>query len=226
MIKPPSGSQLLDGLNPAELKAVLQAAVVRRYSAHSVVLNQTQLSQRLLLLIQGRARQFFVTEEGNRILLRWLIPGDVAGPRALLPKLERYYVGTEALKNSRFLVWDRRTMDDLTTRYPRLRQNALYIADNYLGWFLTSHAALACFTGRQRCAAVLKSIAMIIGRRVPNGIEVEISNAELADASAVTLFDATRFLSKWRASGLIVKTRNKVLLRSLDSLAKEIRGYN
>jgi CRP/FNR family transcriptional regulator, nitrogen oxide reductase regulator len=177
----------------------------------------------LFLLTHGRARHFFVTQDGKRILLRWIMPGDIVGGRAILPKLERYLVNTEALTNSEFLVWDRRTLGSLTARYPKLLVNILFICDEYLHWFLTAHTALSCFPARQRCAAVLMSIAIAAGQKVSGGIELEITNEELADASANTVFTVSRFVSAWQRSGVIVKARRKILVRSLPLLAKQIR---
>ena len=215
-------SRLLDGLNTEELKAILRAAREERFPAKSVIMNQTQVADQMFLVTHGRARFFFITRDGKRILLRWLVPGDVAGVRAMFLKTEHYHVSTEILKETRVLAWDRRTLFQLTTRYPRLLRNAIHIADDYLEWFITAHTALTCFTVRQRCASVLKSAAMTIGKRVEGGIEVETTNEDLADASATTLFEVSRFISDWRRSGVILKKRGKILVRSMTLLTREI----
>jgi CRP-like cAMP-binding protein len=216
-------SRLLDGLDAKELEAVLCAAKEQRFTAHSVIFDQTQWAERMFLLTHGRARYFFVTQAGQRILLQWLVPGDVGGGRALLANPVHYYVSLEVLKDSRFLVWDRPTLHHLTTSYPKFLRNALLIADDYLGLFLTAHIALTCFTARRRCASVLNSIALTIGHKVEAGIEVEITNEELADASATSLFETSRFVSDWRRSGIVLKKRGKILVRSLSLLAQEIQ---
>jgi len=216
-------SRLLDGFDAEELRIIIRAAKEQRVPAHDVIFDQMQRAERLFLLTHGRARYFFVTRDGQRILLHWLVPGDIAGGRALLSEPLRYYVSLEVLKDSRFLVWDRATLRRLIASYPKLLRNVLLIADDYLGWLLIAHTALSCFTARQRCASVLKSIALTIGQKVEKGIEVEITNEELADASATTLFEASRFLSDWRRSGIILKKRGRILIRSLDGLAREIR---
>ncbi|HKD80431.1 MAG TPA: Crp/Fnr family transcriptional regulator [Candidatus Angelobacter sp.] len=215
-------SRLLEGLNAEELRVILRAAREQRLPAKSVVMDQAQLANKLFLVTHGRARFFLITRDGQRILLRWLVPGDVAGVRAMFLKPQHYHVSTETLKESRVLAWDRKTLWQLTTRYPRLLRNAIYIADDYLEWFVTAHTALTCFTVRQRCASVLKSAAMTIGEKVEGGIEVELTNEDLADASATTLFEASRFISDWRRSGLILKKRGKILVRSMSLLTREI----
>jgi len=132
-------------------------------------------------------------------------------------------MGTEVVKDSRFLVWNRITLKRLATRYPRLLQNVLSIAEVYLDWYLTAHIALTCDSARKRCASVLTNIGYAVGQEVAGGIELAITNEELASAAAITLFDASRFMSDWQRSGALAKARGKVLLRSLDSLFREVR---
>jgi CRP-like cAMP-binding protein len=216
-------SRLFAGLGKEELAEILPAAKKLRFSRGSSVLLQRDRAERMFLLTHGRARQFVITQDGKRILLRWIMPGDIVGGRAILPKLERYLANAEALTSSEFLVWDRRTLGSLTARYPRLLFNILFICDDYLHWFLTAHTALSCFPASQRCAAVLMSIAIAAGQKVSGGIELEITNEVLADASANTVFAVSRFVSAWQRSGIIVKTPRKLLVRSIALLAKQIR---
>jgi len=60
-----------------------------------------------------------------------------------------------------------------------------------------------------------------LGRRLPETLNLAITNEELANAAAITLFDASRFMSDWQRSGALVKTRGKLLVHSLDLLSQE-----
>jgi CRP-like cAMP-binding protein len=211
-------SRFLDGLDRQDLEAILRAAREERFTPNSVVVNQTNPADKLFLLLTGRARHFFITEAGHKILLRWLVPGDITGAAALLSKPWWYHFSTEVLTESTLLVWNRTTLEELTTRYPAFLRNALFVIEDYMEWYLTAHIALTCDTARERCAVVLRNIAHAIGRQVANGIEVVITNEELASAAAISLFEASRFMSEWQHSGAVVKTRGKILIRSLDSL--------
>ena len=212
-------SQFLDGLSGEDLRAILRAAQERRLSANTVVVNQGDPAEHFFLLTHGHARHFFNTENGQKILLRWLVPGDVTGAVSLLSKPGQYQMGTEVVEDSRFLVWDRVSLGRLTTRYPRLLQNVLFIAQVYFDWYLTAHIALTCESARQRCASVLTNIAHAIGHKVAGGTELAITNEELASAAAVNVFDASRFLSEWRHSGAVAKARGKVIVRSPELLS-------
>src|SRR5271167_2370163 len=173
-------SPLLDGLSPHELDTVLSAAKQRRFAAGSVATNQGHPAGQLFLLTKGRARHFFVTEEGQKLLLIWLGPGDLFGGRTILSSPSIYLVSTEIVKDSSVLVWDRTTLRSLVKRYPRLLENALLTASDYVAWHLTSHIGLACGTARQRVAQALVTLARTIGREVPSGVELQIINEDLA----------------------------------------------
>jgi CRP/FNR family transcriptional regulator, nitrogen oxide reductase regulator len=202
----------LDGLAAHEREAVLSAATRRRFLVKSVVIHQGDPAERLFLLTKGRARFFFITQTGRKILLHWLPPGEVFGGATILSKPSQYLVSTETLKDSCVLAWDRTTIRSLAARYPRLLDNGLLIASDYFAWHLASHVALTCHTARQRLAEVLVSLARAIGQEVRDGIELEVTNEELANAANVTPFTASRLFSGWQRNGVLTKSRGKVLL--------------
>ena len=210
--------RFLQGLTAAELKLILGAARSRRLLANSVFVNQETPADHFFLLTEGRARHFFVTPEGERILLFWIAPGDICGTAALLPAPASYLVNTETLKESQLLVWDRMTIRSLAAKYPRLLDNAHLIASDYFAWYIAAHVALTCHTARQRLAKILVTLAGTIGHKVPSGIELEVTNEELANAANISLFTSSRLLSQWHRHGSVVKSRGKVLLHSPERL--------
>jgi len=211
-------SSFLEGLAPHDLKIILARATERRFRANSVIVNQGEPANHLFLLTKGRARLFYMTEEGDKTLLVWLTPGKVFGGGALIPKPSLYLVSTEAEKESWALVWDRATIRGLAVKYPRLMQNAFLLASEYLGWHLVDHVALTCHTARQRLAHLLTSLARVIGQKVPGGIELDATNEELASASNVSHFTVSRLLSEWQRNHAVEKRRGKILVRSLERL--------
>jgi CRP-like cAMP-binding protein len=208
----------LDGLTPTDRKQMLAAATKRRYLANSVTTNQGHPADHLFLLTSGLARFFFVTEEGRKLLFQWVGPGDLFGGRTVLSDPSTYLFSTETVTDSSVLVWDRPTIRGFVERYPRLLENALLTASDYVAWQLTSHIGLACHTVRQRAAQVLVTLARTIGKETPAGVELQITNEELANAANITPFTASRLMSKWQRDRALVKRRGKVLLRSPERL--------
>jgi CRP/FNR family transcriptional regulator, nitrogen oxide reductase regulator len=172
--------RFLEGLRPAEIDVVLAAANRRSFAANSVVTDQGKSADYFFLLTDGRARFFFITEEGRKILLHWLVPGEIFGVFSLLSHPSSYLVSTEVLKDSWLLVWNRATIATLTARYPQPLRNALTTASDYLTLYCAAHTALTCHTAEQRFANVLVSLTRRLGRKVPGGIELEVTNEELA----------------------------------------------
>jgi len=214
------GPRFFAGLTPAELESVLGAARQIKAVANSVITNQDHPAEHLYLLLTGRARYFFVTGEGRKVILLWIPPGEIFGMAAFLPAPYEYHVSTEVISNSSMLVWDRATIRLLAARHPRLFENALSLLIHYLAAYRAAHTALICGTAGERLAHVLVSLASGIGQKVAGGVELKIRNEELANEANVTPFTASRLLNQWQRRGMLLKGRGKILVRSPELLLR------
>lgn len=215
-----SGSKvrLLEGLSKPERESILASATRRHFPSHSIATEQEQPADRLFLLVKGRARYFFIAPDGRKIYLLWLISGEIFGGASLLAEPSRFLVGTEIVKESCVLVWERKVIRSLTARYPRLLENGLSIAMDYLTWYLASHTGLVCHKARRRLAHVLVSLANGIGSKRPGGLQIDVTNEQLANTANITLFTVSRLLREWHRGGALEKSRNKILIRRPDRL--------
>ena len=211
----------LEGLAPRELAAVLEAAMLRRLRAHSVVAREGHRAEEVFLLLEGRARHFTTRREGEKIVVMWILPGEISGGRALLStRPVEYLVSTEAVVDGWALVWGSGAIQALARGYPRLVENALLIASDYLANYRDLHIAASYEKAEKRVAWVLQKLAGGIGQSVAGGIELKIRNEELANEANVTIFTVSRLLSEWQRKGFLVKGRGRVVVRSLEELAK------
>jgi len=213
----PQGTELLQGLKPEELQLVLGAARIRRFSTRYVLTHQGEPADHLFLLWKGRVRCFFDTHDGKRVIQIWMTPGHILGGAALLSRPSIYLVSTEAVRDSVVLVWNGRTIRALASRFPRILENTLSIAANYISWYVVALAALTSQTARERLAGVLLGYISSIGQKVTSGIELELTNEELADSAGITPYTTSRILSEWRRIGAIQKRRGKIFLMSPES---------
>lgn len=214
--------RFLEGMDAADFKTILEAGTLRRFPATSVMISQGYPAGHLFLLLTGRARRFFLTQDGQKIVLLRVVAGDIFGEMAMLDKPANYLVSTEAITNSSTLVWSRSTIRSLCERYPGLVQNSLSISVTYLTFYLAAHASLICNSAPQRLARILTNLAEGIGHKVPEGVELDIRNEELANEANVSVFTASRLLSAWQREGILMKRRGKVLLRLPDRLWNNI----
>jgi CRP/FNR family transcriptional regulator, nitrogen oxide reductase regulator len=213
-LRPP----LLDGMQTRALSDILGAARARRFLARSIITNQGHPADHLFLLLSGGARCFFFTPNGRKLSVYSFPPGEMFGGMALVERPSEYIVSTEAMKDSQTLIWERNTIRDLARQYPKLVENTLTIASDYLNMTIATQVALSCHTARQRLAEVLVRLASGVGHRGASGIELHVRNEELADAANLTLFTVSRLMSEWQRGGLLKKSRGKVLLSSPERL--------
>ena len=207
-------SRFLEGLTTSDRATVLAAATLRHMQAHSVAVRQGDPADFLFLIVKGRARHFYITSEGKKIALFWLTEGQIFGGSALLSAPIEYLVGTEILNDSCLLTWPRRTIRAIASQMPRLLDNGLSIATEYLTWYLAAHSSLVSHTAEQKLAHVLITLSHGFGRKTSAGTSLELTNEQLANAANVTPFTASRILRSWQRNGAVVKTRGKLLLRS------------
>ena len=207
-----------EGLTPGSRELIFAAASRRKIPASAVVTTHGTPADRLYLLVTGCMRMFYTTADGRKILLLWLAPGDLFGGAALLAKHRQYLVSAEAVKDSEVLMWDRATFRGFIEKFPALLDNALTIAAEYVDWYMSAHISLTCYTARERLGHVLLGLSRAIGERVPGGIEIDVTNEDLANAANITPYTASRLMSEWQRSRAIVKRRGKVLLRSPERL--------
>ena len=215
-------SAFLEGLTAPQREAVLAAGTLRHIRANTVVTHEGHSADHLYLLVKGRARFFYITEEGKKLILLWLTPGELFGGRTLLLTPSTYLVSTETVKDSWVIGWNRSTIRGLAMRYPRLLDNAILEASDYLASQLGTYVTLTTHNAKQRLLHLLTTLAPHIGREVPEGIELDVTNEELANAANITLFTASRLLSEMQRKGVLLKKRGKVVLRSPEQLLSQV----
>lgn len=213
-------SKFLDGLRATELKAVLAAARKETISPRQVLQRQGELGSRLCLLLAGRAVAYKLVEKGYKLFLRWAVPGDTFGLAALLKEPSHYPVTVEGVQEGNLLTWDLASSQVLNAQLPNVSNAAFSVAAGYMDDLINVLAARVFLPAPQRLAQMLVKSAGQLGHVGHEGIELDLTNEQLAVAAHVGLFTATRQLSKWQALGIVKKKRGTILLRSLSSLER------
>jgi CRP-like cAMP-binding protein len=212
-------SRLLAGLAPSEITAVLAAAKQRRISHNQVLQYEGHPTSHLFLLVTGLAAFYKTTPEGSKLFLRWITPGDTFGlPTLLQTQPQPSFTTVQALRGGYALVWERASAYALASQIPRLRENAIALASDYVASSTDVLVARARQTAQQRLARVLVESARHIGRAGREGIEFGLTNEKLAEMASVSLFTASRQLAEWQRQGILTRSRGKILLRAPERL--------
>ena len=210
----------LEGLSPAQVQMVVAKAGVRRYAENDVITNEASGANHLFLLLEGAGRGYALTSRGEKIGLGWFPAGSIMGWASLVSKPMDYIVSMEAAASSSALVWDRATIQSFKETYPRLLENALLLAYDYVVLYRKLHIAAASDSAPQRLAQVLSQLATGMGHRVADGMELHIRNEDLANEAHVTIFTVSRQMREWQRQGLVRKGRGKVVVRKPDALLR------
>jgi CRP/FNR family transcriptional regulator, nitrogen oxide reductase regulator len=189
-----------------------------RFLRNSIVANQGHPAEYLYLLVQGRARFFLVTDKGQKIILHWIVPGQVFGASAVTLDSSTYLVGTETTRDSVVLSWKRSDIRNLVARFPQLMENMFSICEEYLEWYVAAHEVLTTHNAKERLAHLLARLSQSIGEPISDGISIDIRNEELANTTNLTVYTVSRQMREWQHAGAITKRRNKVVVRSLGLL--------
>ena len=211
--------RFFEGLTPSDIATILVPATRRTFLANTVITDEARAANRLFLVVHGRARGFCVTSQGQKITVLWFAPGEIFGGAAFLLKPVEYLLSTEAVDSTTALEWDRAAIRSLGERFPRLHENLGLITLEYLVAYNQRLVAATCKTPHQRLAQVLTNHANEIERRGPDGIEIELTNEELAVEASITIYTTSRLLSRWALEGIIAKGRGKVVVLSLAALS-------
>jgi CRP-like cAMP-binding protein len=217
-IEVPHDIDLLRRLKPDEIDFILAAGKRRRVRAGSLITYQGEPAEDLLLLLKGRARFFYQIPDNKKLILKWITPGHTFGGAALVSGPSTYLVSTEAVQDSMVLEWNGPTIRNLARRFPGILENAQSINVDYVSWYISAHAALTSESARERLASVIVGLARSVGQRVSGGIELEVTNEELADSANITAYTTSRLISEWQRSSAVGKRRGKILLRSPERL--------
>ncbi|MER3457798.1 MAG: hypothetical protein C4309_03385 [Chloroflexota bacterium] len=110
----------------------------------------------------------------------------------------------------------------LMERTPRLAFNALRLLAGRVQELQDRVRELATERVERRVARTLLRLARQAGRKVENGvlIDLPLSRQDLAEMTGTTLFTVSRVLSRWEQQGLVEAGRERVLIRFPHGLVR------
>jgi len=219
----PAELKLLTGLRQDEISAVLAVAVRQRFDSSHLIIRAGERASRLFLVTRGEADYLVFTHRGEEILLKRLVPGEVFGVAAFLANPVEYLGSVRPVHHSEVLVWEHRSLRQLVAAYPQLMENAFRIALDYILLYSKRRRMLVSDASPARLATVMAALSSSIGHVLSNGIEIEITNADLAARADMTPFTVSRMMSRWEHAGIVEKARSKVIIRSPEKLLEVLR---
>ena len=213
-----AGRQLLDGIEPSALTAILSEARPRTVPASTVLFRTGEPAERLYLVRRGSVRFGRVSGAGREVVMGVLLKGDVCGLGSLIADKLEYYGTAITLEPTEVLVWNHAAIQRLALAYPMLSQNALRVALNYVAHFVERQLRLVSASAEERLAGTLIKLGTRSGNETPEGIELTLTNELLSSLADVSPFTTSRTMKQWTRNGAVSKTRGRIRITAPEKL--------
>jgi CRP-like cAMP-binding protein len=210
--------RLLEGLTERDKRSILAEAHTNKYAKNTELCTEGKAASQLFLMTKGQAKYYRLMKDGRQVIFYWLQPGDTFGLATLLDTPLPYLGSAEAVSDCEVSAWPHGAMQRFARQYPVLSINALRIVLLYLSSGADRHSAMISDTAKERLARTLANLGTRDGHFNPDGVDLEISNEQLASLADVSPFTVSRLLSQWQREGALSKRRKALSIRSPEGL--------
>lgn len=189
-------------LTQRSTEALLKIGVIRHWQTGQVVLSRGQSISVALLLVKGRLRVSVTTLEGEEQLLRWMLPGEISGLSSVFAETT-YPADLVAAVPSQVLQIERAKLMKLISQDPTVAVDLLRILGLRINQLLDTLADQVMPTLEQRVWATLERIARFNSVQVPEGVQLHVSQADLAQAAMASRQRVNQQLRRFQEQGLL-----------------------
>ena len=217
---------LFDGLPRAALAEIAAAARTRGACPGETFFREGDPAGAFFVGWRGSVKLTQVGPDGHQVVLRLAGRGDAFGGVAALGQ-DTYPITAEAVDHVTALEWSGASMAAMIERHPRLAMNVIRFISSRLQALQVQYRQLATENVERRVARALMRLVQHAGRRVENGvlIDLPLSREDIAQMTGTTLFTVSRIISRWETDGLIAAGRQRLVVRkphALVSIAEDL----
>jgi CRP/FNR family transcriptional regulator, cyclic AMP receptor protein len=209
---------LFRGLAPATLDQIARLSVRRGYEPDAVIFSQSDPGDALFGVITGRVRISTISAGGREVFLNIMEPGDTFGEIALLdgrPRTAR----ASTMSGSELFSVSREPFLELLARDPALTDHLLRLLCARLRWVSEFAEESALLSVPARLARRLLALGKLHGHETSAGIELKISQDEVASFLGLSRQIINQHLQDWKEQHWVGLGRGKILI--MDSRALE-----
>jgi CRP-like cAMP-binding protein len=208
---------LFANISPPDCASVVSAAQERQFSRRQTIFAEAEPANQIWLLTSGCAKVTQFTQSGGEVILRLNGPGELMGMFG--GSSEGTYPSTaSAVKVSTTLVWDAPVFEAMLERSSALRRNLARILSERLREMEERFREISTERVASRLSSQLVRLHGTIGSHQLDGVELTLSQHELAQLIGTTLFTVSRQLAQWEQRGILRTRREAVLICDLPAL--------
>jgi CRP/FNR family transcriptional regulator, cyclic AMP receptor protein len=215
-------NSLFRGLPPQTIEQIVSLVSRRAYKAGAVICMRGDPGDSLYGVVTGRVRISTSAPGGKEVFLNVMDPGDAFGEIALLDGQPRTATAT-ALSAAELIVIRREDFLTLVQQEPRLAVHLIELLCKRVRWTSEAMEDSSLLSAPARLAKRLVSLAGSQGRPAPTGVQLKISQEELAQFLGLSRQVVNKHLQTWKLKDWIGIGRGRIVIvneRALRGLTR------
>jgi CRP-like cAMP-binding protein len=218
---------LFQSVGDDALGAVLAVATTRRVPKGTAMFNQAAEAKEFFVLLDGRLKVVQATPDGEQVLIRFVVPGEVCGIAVAMRRPD-YPATASAVTDSLALVWESRHWDALCASVPTMAANALQTVGQRLQDAHSRIRELSTEEVERRIAHAVLRLAGQSGHKTDAGLLIDfpVTRQDIADMTGATLHTVSRIMSAWEVTGILQRGRQRILVSDAHGLLLIAEGTN
>ncbi len=212
---------LFQGVAREDLLRLVQNAHRKQLHAGGFFFIQGDPADHMYVLLEGRVKLTQVGPDGQQALIRMITPVTLFALVAMTA-FTNYLVTAQAVDDSQAFYWTRDELMEFMRRSPQMAVNAMQMMAERLQEIQERFREATTVKVEKRLAHTLIRLAAQSSKEVEQGtlIDLPLTRQDLAEMSGTTLFTVSRILSRWDDQGLIIASREQVIIRNSNQLSK------
>ncbi len=208
-----AGLPICAGMAPADLDKMLEGATSRRVAKDGFVFEQGGDAALFFVLLSGRVRVVKTTPDGQQVIVRYIVPGEVLGIAQALGR-STYPASAVAVVDCVVLAWSSRLWPEFAAAFPSFGTNTYKMIGQRLEDVQSQVVEMATEQVERRVAHALLRLVQQTGKKSSEGVLIDfpISRQDIAEMTGTTLHTVSRLLTAWEQTGLVKSARQQVTI--------------
>jgi CRP-like cAMP-binding protein len=216
-------NRLFRGLPAATIERIASLGRRRNYPRGAIIFSQADPGDALYGVVSGKVLISASAPDGREMFLNIMEPGDTFGEIAMLDG-HRRTATANATAACDLVIITRNDFMDFLPREPKLVEHLLELLCQRIRWTSGLAEESALLSVPARLARRLLSLGTLHGRQTAEGIQLSVSQEEVARFMGVSRQVVNQYLQKWKARNWVTLGRGRVVIIDSQALRDLIAG--
>jgi CRP-like cAMP-binding protein len=216
-------NRLFRDLPGSTIQKIAGLSIHRSYGPGEIVFSQADPGDALFGVITGRIRISASSADGREMFLNIMEPGDTFGEIALLDGQQRTATASTTVPTELMVIM-REPFLALLQHEPKLIGHLLLLLCQRIRWTSGLAEDFALLDVPGRLARRLLSLGKIHGYQTALGIQLNISQEDVARFLGLSRQVINQYLQEWKAHGWVRLGRGRILIADEGALRKVVAG--